>query len=142
MEDVEVSVLNSSLVKIGRGEGSGVKGGGVFLIALATNTNKMSIFIDTSVTNISGGFCLSFLVKEDNGIKMRLSTIIPYPPFTGVVGVLKVASKWGGKANGLRGGSGSGDGRLVLSEADRFVAVDTIVVHVWFSEVENARNKE
>ena len=53
MEDVEVSVLDSSSVKIGRGEGSSMKGGGVFPIALATNANKMSIFIDTPVTNIS-----------------------------------------------------------------------------------------
>jgi len=78
VEDIEVSVLNSSLVKIGRGEGLSMKGGGVFPIALVMNTDKMSIFIDTPVTNISGGFRLSFLVKEDNGIEVRLSTVIPY----------------------------------------------------------------
>jgi len=142
MEDVEVSVLDSSSVKIGRGEGSSMKGGGVFPIALATNANKMSIFIDTPVTNISGDFCLSFLVKEDNGIEVRLSAVIPYPSFTRVVGVLKVASKWGGKANRLRRGGGSGDGRLVLSEVDRFVTVDTVVIHVQLSKVENARNEK
>ena len=142
MEDVEVGVFDSSLVEIGRGEGSSVKGGGVFLIALAMNTDKMSIFVDTSVTDISGGFCLSFLVKEDNGIEVRLSTVIPYPPFARVVGVLKVASKWGGKANRLRGGSGSGDGRLVLSEADRFVTVDTVIIHIRLSEVKNVRNEK
>jgi len=142
VEDVEIGVLDPSLVKIGRGEGLSIKGGGVFPITLVMNTNKMSIFIDTPVTDVSGGFCLSFLVKEDDGIEVRLSTIIPYPSFTRVVGVLKVASKWGSEANRFRRGSGSSNGRLVLSEADRLVTVDTVVVHVWLSEVKNARDKE
>ena len=142
MEDVKVSVLNSSSVEVGRGEGSGMKGGGVFPIALATNADKMSVFIDTPVADVLGGFCLSFLVKEDDGIEVRLSTVIPYPPFARVVRVLKVASKWGGKANRLRGRSGSGDSRLVLSEADRFITINTVVIHVQLSEVENARNEK
>jgi len=119
-----------------------VKGGGVFLITLAMNADKMSIFIDAPVTDILGSFRLSFLVKEDNGIEVRLSAVIPYPPFSGVVGVLKVTSKWRSKANRPRGGGGSGDSRLVLSEAGGFVTVDTVVVHVRLSEVENVRNEK
>jgi len=142
MEDVEVGVFDSSSVEIGRGECSSMKGSGVFLIVLAKNANKMGVFVDASVADVSGSLCLSFLVKEDNGIEVGLSTIIPYPPFTRVVGVLKVASEWGGKANRLRGRSGSGDGRLVLGKAGRFVTVDTVVIHVQLSEVENARDEE
>ena len=142
VEDIEVSVLDPSSVEIGRGEGSSMKGGGIFPIALAMNADKISILVDTSVADILGGFCLSFLVKEDDGVEVRLSTVIPYPPFARVIGVLKVASKWGGKANRLRRGSGSGDGGLVLSEADGFVTVDTVVIHVRLSEVENTRNEE
>jgi len=142
VEDVEVSVLDPNSIEIGRGEGLSMEGGGVFLIALATNANKVSIFVDTPVTNILSSFSLSFLVEEDNRIKVGLSTIILYPPFTRVVGVLKVASKWGGEANRLRGGSGSGDGRLVLSEANGFVTVDTVIIHVRLSKVENVGNEE
>jgi len=142
VEDIEVGVLDSSSVEIGRGEGSSVKGGGIFPIAFVTNADKMSIFVDAPVADILGGFRLSFLVKEDDGVEVRLSTVVLYPSFARVIGVLEVASKWGGKVNGLRRGSGSGDGRLVLSEADRFVTVDTVVIHVWLSEVENARNKK
>jgi len=142
VEDIEVSVLNSNLIEIRRGKGLSVKGGGVLLIALAANADKVSVFVDTPVADVLGGFCLSFLIKEDNGVKMRLSTVILYPPFSRVVGVLKVTSKWGSKANGFRRGSGSGDGMLVLSEADRFVTVDTVVIHVWLSEVKNARDEE
>jgi len=142
VEDVEVGVFNSSPVEIRRGKGLSVKGGGVLLIALVTDADKVSVFVDTPVADILGGFCLSFLIKEDDRVEMRLSAIILYPPFSRVVGVLKVASKRGSKANGLRGGSGSGDGRLVLSKADRFVTVDAVVVHVWLSEVKDAGNKE
>jgi len=142
MEDVEVSVLNSSSVEIRRGKCSSMKGGGVFLITLMANADKMGIFVDASVTDVLGSLCLSFLVEEDNGVEVGLSTIIPHPPFTRVVGVLKVASEWGGEANRLRGGSGSGDGRLVLSKADRFVTVNAVVIHVRLSEVENARDEE
>ena len=130
MEDIEVSVFDSSPVKIGGGEGSSMKGSGVVSIALAMNADKMSILVDTSVTDISSSLRLSFLVKEDDRVKVRLSTIIPYPPFARVVRILKVTSKWGGKTNRLRRGSGSGDGRLVLGKADRLVTVDTIVIHV------------
>jgi len=142
VEDIKVSVLNSSSVEIGGGEGSSVKGGGVFLITLVTDADEMSVFVDSPVTDISGSFRLPFLVKEDNGIEVRLSAVVPYPSFTWVVRVLKVASEWGGKANRLRGGSGSGNSRLVLSKADRFVAIDTVVLHVRLSEVKNARNEE
>jgi len=99
MENVEVSVFDSSPVEIRRRKGLSMKGGGILLIALATDANKMSVFIDASVADISGSFCLSFLVKEDDGIKMGLSAIIPYPAFSRVVGILKVASKQGSKVN-------------------------------------------
>ena len=142
VEDIEVGVLDSSLVEIGRGEGSSVKGGGIFSIALAMNADKMSIFVDTPVADVLGGFRLSFLIKEDDGVEVRLSTVVLYPSFTRVIGVLKVTSKWGGKVNRLRGGSGSGDSRLVLSEANRFITVDTVIIHVQLSEVENTRDEK
>ena len=93
VEDVEIGILDSSSIEIGRGEGLSMKGGGVFPIALTMNTDKMGIFVDASVTDILGGLCLSLLVKKDNRIEVRLSSIIPYPSFTRVVRVLKVASK-------------------------------------------------
>ena len=31
---------------------------------------------------------------------------------------------------------------MVLSEADGFIAVDTIVAHIWFGEVENAGDEK
>jgi len=142
MENIEIGVFDPSSVKIGRGEGSSMKRGGVLSIALAVNADKMSVFVDTPVADIPGHFHLSFLVEEDDGVEVRLSTVIPYPPFARVVRVLKVASKWWGETNGLRGGSRSGDGGLVLSEADGFVTVDTVVIHVRLSEVENTRNEE
>jgi len=142
VKDIEIGVLDPSSVEVGRGEGLSVKRGGIFLIALSTNADKMSVFIDTPVADILGSLCLSFLVKEDNGVEVRLSTIILYPSFTRVVGVLKVTSEWGGEANRLRGRSGSGDSRLVLSKMGRFVTVNAVVIHVRLSEVENARDEE
>ena len=102
----------------------------------------MGVFVNAPITDILGSLCLPFFVEEDDGVEVRLSAVVPYPPFARVIRVLKVASKWGGKVNRLRGGSGSGDSGLVLSEADGFVTVDTIVIHVQLSEVKNARDEE
>ena len=63
----------------------------------------MSIFVNTPVTDILGSLRLPFLVEEDNGVKIRLSPVILHPPFSGVVRILKVASKWGSQADRLRG---------------------------------------
>jgi len=142
VEDVEVSIFDPSTVEIGRGEGPSVEGGRVLVGTLATNTDQMSVFVDTPVTDVLSSLCLSFLVEEDDGVEVRLSSIILHPPFTRVVGILKVASKWGGKVNRLRGGSGSGDGRLVLSEADRLITVDAVVIHVRLGEVKNTRDEK
>jgi len=102
MEDVEVSVFDPSAIEIGREEGPSMKGGRVFMSTLMANANQMSIFINAPVTDILGGFCLPFLIEEDDRVKVRLSPVILHPPFTRVVGILKVASKWGGKADRLR----------------------------------------
>ena len=142
MENIEVGVLDSSSVEIWRGESLSVKGSGIFPIALAANTDKMSILVNTSVADVSSDLRLPFLVKEDNRVEMRLSTIILYLSLTRMVGVLKVASKWRGKANGLRGGGGSGNSRLVLSEVNGFVTIDAVIIHVQLSEVENMRDEE
>jgi len=137
VKDVEISVFDSNTVKIGRRKGLSMKGGRILLVTLATNADKVSVLIDAPVTDIAGSLRLSFLVKEDNGVEVRLSTIILYPSFARMIGVFEVTSEWGGKANRLRGGSGSGNSRLVLGEANGLVAVDAIVGHVWFGEVKD-----
>ena len=63
----------------------------------------MSVFIDAPVTDILGSFRLPFLIEEDNGVEVRLSPVVPHPPFTRVVGILKITSKWGGKTDRLGG---------------------------------------
>ena len=142
MEDVEIGIFDSSVIEVRGREGSSVKGSGVLLITFMMNTNKISAFVDTPVADVLGSFCLSFLVKEDNGIEMRLSTVILYPPFARVIRVLKVASEWWSKMDRLGRRSGSSDGRLVLSEVNRFITVDTVVIHVRFGEVKNTRDEE
>ena len=109
---------------------------------LSSHSYKMGVFSDAPIADVSSCLRLPFLVEEDDGIEMRLGPIIPYPPFTRVVGVLEVASEGGGKTNGLRGGRGPGDYGLVLREADWLVAVNAVLAHVSLSEVYDAGNKE
>jgi len=63
----------------------------------------MGVFVNAPITDILGSLCLPFFVEEDDGVEVRLSSVILHPPFTRVVGILKVASKWGSKVNRLRG---------------------------------------
>jgi len=142
VEDIEVGVLNPSAVEIGGRERPSMEGGRVLASALAPNTDEVSVLVDTPITDVLSSLRLPFLIEEDDGVEVGLSTIVPYPPFTRVVGVLEVAGKWGSNANRLRGGCGLSDGRLVLGEADRFVTVDAIVGHIWLVEVKNTRYKE
>jgi len=103
VEDVEIGVFDPSVIEIGGGESLSMKGGGVFASALAANANQMSVFVNAPVTDILGSLRLSFLVEEDDRVKVGLSSVIPYPPFTRVVGILKVTSEWGSKTDRLRG---------------------------------------
>jgi len=135
VKNVEISIFDPDAIEIGRGESSSMKGGGVLAGALVPNTDKVSIFVDTSITDILGSLRLSFLIEEDDGVKVGLSAIVLHPSFTRVVGVLKVAGEWGSKTNRFRRGCGLSDGGLVLSEANRLVTIDAIIAHVWFSEV-------
>ena len=102
MEDVEVSIFDPSAIEIGRGEGPSMKGGRIFTSPFAANAHQMSVFVNAPVANILGSLCLSFFIEEDDGVEVRLSSVILYPPFTRVIGILKVASKWGSKADRLR----------------------------------------
>ena len=142
MKDVEISVFDPSTIKIRRRKGLSMKGGRVLAGALAPNTDKVSVFVDAPITNVLGSLCLPFLVEEDDGVEVGLSAVILYPPFTRMVGILEVADEWRSKADRFGGGSGSGDGRLVLGETDGLVTVDAVVGHVWLGEIEDVRYKE
>ena len=142
MEDVEVSVFDPNTTKIGRGEGSSMKGGGVLVITLASHTYKVSVFVDAPITDVASCLSESFLVKENNGVQMGLGPIILDPPFTRVIGVLEVASQGRCEANRLGGGGGPSNGGVVLSKAERFVGVDTIFAHIGVNEVDDTRDKE
>ena len=135
MENVKVSVLNPSAVEVGRGEGPSMKRSGILAFSLATYSHKVGVFPNASVRDVLGCFCLAFLIEEDDGIKVGLSTIILYPPFTQVVRVLEVTGKGGGKANGLGRGCGPGNSGLILCEMNRFVTVNAILTHIWFGEI-------
>ena len=142
VEDVEVSVFDPKAVEIGGGERSSMERGGVLAVTFASYAYKVSVFVNTPITDIPGGLSESFFVKKDDGVKMRLSPVILYPSLTRVVGVLEVTSQGGCKPNRLRRGGGSGDSGIVLGKADRFVSVDTIFAHIWVNEIDDAGNKE
>jgi len=135
VEEVEVSVLDPSMVEVGRGKGPSMEGGRILVFSLAAYSYEVSVFPNAPVRNVLSCFCLSLFIEEDNGIKVRLSTIIPYPPFARVIRVLKVTSERRSKANGLRGGCGPSDRGLVLCEASRLVTVNAVLTHIWLSEV-------
>ena len=85
---------------------------------------------------------MSFLVKEDNRVKVGLCSFVLYPPFARVIRILKVAGERGCEANGFGWGSGPGDGRLILSELYWFIAINAVIAHVWFCEVQDMRDKK
>ena len=97
VENIEVCVFDPSAIEVRGGEGPSVKRGGILAIPFTSYPYKMSIFPNASVGNVLSHFCLSFLIEEDDGIEVRLSAVVPYPPFTRVVGILEVTSKGGGQ---------------------------------------------
>ena len=142
MEDVEVSIFDPKTVEVGRRERSSMERGGVLAITFASYAYKVSIFVNTPVTDVFGGLGESFFIKKDDGIEVWLSPVVPYPPFARVVGVLEIASQRGCKPNRLRRGGGPRDSRVVLGETNRFVSIDTVFTHVWINKVEDAGDEE
>ena len=142
MEDVEISIFNPRVIKVWRGKGSSVEGGRVLAITLASHSYKMSILLNTSITDVLGCFRLPFFIEEDDGVEVGLSSIVPYPSIARMVWVLEIASERGGKADGFRGRCGSSNSGLILCEVDWFVTVNAVFAHVGLSEVYDAGNKE
>ena len=135
MENIEVGVFDPRAIEVGRGEGPSVKGGGILVMPFVPYPYKVSVFPNDSIANIPSCLCLSILIEEDNGIEMRLSPIIPHPPFARVVGVLEVTSKGGGKVDRFGRGCGSGDSGLVLCKVHWLITVNAIFAHVRLGEV-------
>ena len=135
MKDLKIGVFDPRAVEIWGGECPSMEGSGILTISFASHSYQVSIFSDAMVRNEPSCLGVSFLVKEDDRVKVRLCTIVLYPPFARVIGILKVAGEGRCKVNGFRWGSGPGNSRLVLSEPYWFIAVDTVIAHVWFREV-------
>jgi len=142
MKNVEVSIFDPNTIEIGGWEGLSVEGGRIFSIPFVLHPYKMSILINTPIRNVLCDLSLSFLIKEDDGVKVWLSPVISYPSLTWMIRILEVAGQRGGKADGLGGGGGSGDSGLVLSEMNGFIVIDAVVAHVGISEIKDAGNKE
>jgi len=142
VEEPKVSVFDSGTIEVRRGKGSSMKRCGILATTFAVDADKVGIFIDAPVRNVPSGLRLPFLIKEDDGVEMGLSAVVPYPPLTRMVGILKVTSERRRDMDRFGRGSGSGDGRLVLGEADGLVAVDAVINHVWLGEVKNTGYKK
>ena len=122
-------------MEVRRGKGSSVKGSRILVFPFVAYPYKVSVFPNAPIGNVLSCFCLSFFVKEDDGVEMGLSSVVPYPSLTRVVRILEVASKGGGNADRFGRGCGTGDHGLVLCEASRFIAVNAVLTHIWFGEV-------
>ena len=142
VEDVEVRILDPNAVEVGGGKCSGVKRGRVFAVALASYSYKVSVLSNTPIRDIPSRLRLSFLIEENDGVEVGLSSVISYPPFSRMVGILEITSEGRGKPDGFGRGSGPSDSGVVLGEADRFVRVYAVVVHVGIDEIYDAGNKE
>ena len=96
MENIEVGVLDTDAVEVGRGECPSVERGGVLTTSLAAHTYKVSVLVNTPVTDIPGCLGKSLLIEKDYRVEVRLSTVIMHPSFAGVIWILEVAGKGGG----------------------------------------------
>ena len=142
MEDVEVSVFDPNAVEVGRGKCSSVKGSRIFVAPFALYPYKVSIFPNAPVRDVSGRLRLPFLIEENDGVEVGLSSIVPHPSLTRVFWVLEITSEGGSKTDRFRRGGRPSDGGVVLSETDGFVGVDTVFTHIGVDEVDDTRNKE
>ena len=97
MEDVEISIFDPRAIEVQGGEGSSVERSGVFMVTLASHSYKMSVFPNAPITDVLSCFCLSLFIKEDDGVEVGLSSIIPYPPITRMVRILEITSEGGGR---------------------------------------------
>ena len=127
---MKVGVFDSRMVEIRRGEHPSMEGSGILTIPLTSHSHKVSVFSDTAVRDKPSHLSMSFLIKEDDRVKVRLCAVIPYLSFARVIGILKVAGERGCEANGFGWRSGPGNGRLILSESYWFVAIDAIIAHI------------
>jgi len=71
MKDVEVSIFDSTSIKVRGGVGFCLKQGGILLFILPSSSNQISIFLHRVKANILGYFWLSFFIRENEWVVPR-----------------------------------------------------------------------
>ena len=82
MEDVEVSVLDPMMVKIGGGVSFSIKRSGILRLAFTLSTDQVCFFIDGPKANIFCYFRLVLLVEEDQRVVASVTGIKEGPSNT------------------------------------------------------------
>ena len=141
VEDIEVIILDPRAIEIGGRVCAPLKGNGVFGVSPLANSYNVSVDSDLSEGDVLRYFILPILIKEDEGVLPHITTVVLAPSSSWMVRVVKLFSKLGNVGNGARSG-GEGDGRVIHSESNWFVALNIIVQHITFNFVKDLRDKE
>jgi len=141
MEDIEVVIFDPRAIEVGSRMCLCMKGNGIFRVTPLVHPYDVSIYPNLSECDVLCYFILPILIEEDKGVLACITAIVLAPSCPWVVRVIKLFGKLGNIGDGTRCGR-EGDGRVVLSELEWFVALYIIVQHVAFNFVEDLRNEE
>jgi len=126
MKNVEVVIFDPRSIEIGGGMCTCVEGNRKLGVTPFASSYKMSIDPNLPEGDIACHLVLSILVEEDEWVLPRVTAVILAPPISWVVQVVKLLSELRNVGDGARRG-GEGDGRVVLSKPNWFVALHVII---------------
>jgi len=126
MKNVEVVIFDPRAIEVGGGMCMCVEGDRELGFPTLVSPYKMSIDPDLSEGDVMCHLVLSVLVEEDKQILPHITAVIFAPSDSWMVWVVKLMSELRNIGNGARCGR-EGDGGVVLSESDWFIALYIVV---------------
>jgi len=126
VENVEVVVLDSRMVKVGGGVCSSVKGNGVLRVSSLVSPYNVSVNSNLPKGDVSRYLVLTILVEEDERVLPHITAVVLTPSSSWMVWVVKLFSELGNVGDMARSG-GERDGGIVFSEPNRFVTLNIVV---------------
>jgi len=126
VENIEVVIFDPRAIEIGSRVCMCMEGNGKLRTATLASSYKVSVDPSLREGDIVCHLVLPVLIEKDKQVLPHITTVVLAPSSSWMVQVIKLLGKLRNVGDGTRRG-GEGDGRVVLSEPNWFVALHVVV---------------
>jgi len=141
VENVEVVVFDPRMIEVWSEMCTCMERDGVLRVAALANPYKVSINADLSEGDVACHLILTILIEEYKWVLPHITVVVLAPSSSWMVWVVKLFSELRDVGDRTRCGQ-KGNGGVILSESDWFIALYVVVQHVTLNFVKDLGNEK